>query len=175
MTTPEATKIVIVSGQEFSVPAATDNEAIRQQLSGMGFADVAAATIQKGKRQIDGQEVETIEFVKKAGTKGMDGAGLAQLLATVPPTTLPATRRYGPTNEQAALLADLSEGDLTFEQAITLADHQASRWICEPLRLLDCCQESDGGVALVVTTAERARDLAQPAAVRYAASVMWPL
>jgi acetyl-CoA acetyltransferase len=48
---------------------------------------------------------------------------------------------------------------------ITLDDHQQSRWIVEPiLRLLDCCQESDGGVGIVVTTAERARDLAQPPA-----------
>ena len=40
---------------------------------------------------------------------------------------------------------------------ITLEDHQASRWIVEPiLRKLDCCQESDGGVAIVVTRAERA-------------------
>ena len=42
---------------------------------------------------------------------------------------------------------------------ITLEDHQNSRWIAEPLHLLDCCQESDGGVALVVTSAERAKDL----------------
>ena len=46
---------------------------------------------------------------------------------------------------------------------ITLEDHQQSRWIVEPiLRLLDCCQESDGGVALVLTSPERARTLAQP-------------
>lgn len=48
---------------------------------------------------------------------------------------------------------------------ITLADHQASRLIADPLRLLDCCQESDGAVAVVVTTAARAATLAQPPVV----------
>jgi acetyl-CoA acetyltransferase len=58
-----------------------------------------------------------------------------------------------------------------YERPITLEDHQASRWIVEPvLRLLDCCQESDGGVALVVTSTERARDLGQAPAVITAAA-----
>jgi acetyl-CoA acetyltransferase len=60
-----------------------------------------------------------------------------------------AARRHAATNPDAWF----------YEQPITLEEHQASRWIVEPLRLLDCCQESDGGVALVVTSTERARDL----------------
>jgi acetyl-CoA acetyltransferase len=46
-----------------------------------------------------------------------------------------------------------------YGKPITLEEHQASRWICEPLHLLDCCQESDGAVAMVITSTERARDL----------------
>jgi acetyl-CoA acetyltransferase len=52
-----------------------------------------------------------------------------------------------------------------YGQPITLEDHQNSRWIIEPLRLLDCCQESDGAVAVVVTSLERARDLSQKPAL----------
>jgi acetyl-CoA acetyltransferase len=57
-----------------------------------------------------------------------------------------------------------------FGKPITLEEHQASRWIVEPLHLLDCCQESDGAQALVVTSLNRARDLPQPPAVIRAAS-----
>jgi acetyl-CoA acetyltransferase len=63
-----------------------------------------------------------------------------------------ADRKHAATNPKAWF----------YEQPITIDDHQSSRWIVEPLHLLDCCQESDGAQALVVTTPERARDLAQP-------------
>lgn len=50
-----------------------------------------------------------------------------------------------------------------YDRPITLEDHQASRWMAEPcIRLFDCCQETDGSVALVVTSAERAADTAAP-------------
>ncbi len=60
-----------------------------------------------------------------------------------------AGRRHAATNPAAWF----------YNQPITLEEHQASRWIVDPLHLLDCCQESDGGQALVITSAERARDL----------------
>jgi len=71
-----------------------------------------------------------------------------------------ADRRHAATNPKAWF----------FGQPITLLDHQASRWIVEPLHLLDCCQETDGGQALVVTSLERARDLPNPPAVVRAAA-----
>jgi acetyl-CoA acetyltransferase len=46
---------------------------------------------------------------------------------------------------------------------ITVDDHQASRWIVEPLHLLDCCLISDGGVCIIVTSADRAKDSRKPA------------
>jgi acetyl-CoA acetyltransferase len=44
---------------------------------------------------------------------------------------------------------------------ITVEEHQASRMICDPLHLLDYCLINDGGVALIVTSAEKAKDMKQ--------------
>jgi acetyl-CoA acetyltransferase len=75
-------------------------------------------------------------------------------------------QKYGVTNEDFGRVSVVQRKHAAknphawfYNKPITLADHQASKWIVEPvLRLLDCCQESDGGVAIVVTSLERARD-----------------
>jgi acetyl-CoA acetyltransferase len=52
-----------------------------------------------------------------------------------------------------------------YGKPLSFEEHQSSRMIVDPLRLYDCCQETDGGCACIVTTPERARDLAQPGAL----------
>ena len=57
-----------------------------------------------------------------------------------------------------------------YEKPITLDEHQASRWIAEPaIRLFDCCQETDGSVALVITSAEHAPASDEPVLIGAAA------
>ena len=48
-----------------------------------------------------------------------------------------------------------------YGKPLTIEEHQGSRWISEPLRLLDCCPWTDGGGAVVVTSAKRAGDMKQ--------------
>ena len=63
-----------------------------------------------------------------------------------------STRVYGANNPAAFFY------DRNFDRA----EYDAARMIADPLQLFDCCQESDGGSAVIVTTPERARDLKQP-------------
>jgi acetyl-CoA acetyltransferase len=77
---------------------------------------------------------------------------------------------YGTTSEQ---LGEIAAGvrefaglnpNAMYRDPITAEDVVSSRMIADPLHKLDCCVISDGGGALIVTTAERARDLKQPPA-----------
>ncbi|MCP3983578.1 MAG: hypothetical protein GY723_04275 [bacterium] len=112
--------------------------------------------------------------VKPAGSLMLASMGFAMpygLLMAAAAYALPTRRHmhlYGTTTEQLGMLA------VTFREhasrnpravmggrPMTLADHQASPMIADPHRLFDCCLESDGACAVVVTTEERARDLAK--------------
>jgi acetyl-CoA acetyltransferase len=76
---------------------------------------------------------------------------------------------YGTTHDQLGTIAvgqrawaQLNPQAQMHGRPMTLDDYHASRWIVEPLHLLDCCLVSNGAVAVIVTSAERARDLRQP-------------
>src|SRR5882724_2225409 len=78
---------------------------------------------------------------------------------------------YGTTPEQLAEIAVTMRLHASmnpvakYRDPITVEDVLASRVISSPLHLLDCCIISDGGGALVITSAERARDLKKPPVV----------
>ena len=72
---------------------------------------------------------------------------------------------YGTTSDQLGTIAmtfrrhaSLNPGAV-MRTPFTLEEYRAARYICEPLRLLDYCLINDGGVAMILTSAERARDL----------------
>jgi len=72
---------------------------------------------------------------------------------------------YGTTSEQLASVSvafrkhAALNPEAVMREPITVEDHQRSKLIAAPLHLLDYCLINDGGCALIVTTAERARDL----------------
>lgn len=76
--------------------------------------------------------------------------------------------RYGTTNDHFGAIAVAQRQWATMNplaqqrEPITLEDYHASRWVAEPLHLLDCCLVSNGGVAVIVSPADRAKDLKQP-------------
>ena len=78
---------------------------------------------------------------------------------------------YGTTSEQLAEIAVTMRRhaalnpNAKMRKPITKDDVLESRVISDPLHLLDCCIISDGGGAIVVTSAERARDLPKPAVI----------
>jgi acetyl-CoA acetyltransferase len=76
--------------------------------------------------------------------------------------------RFGATSRQLAAVpvafrkhASLNPGAI-MREPITAEDHQNSRFVCEPLHLLDYCLINDGAACVIVTTSERARDLRKP-------------
>jgi acetyl-CoA acetyltransferase len=104
-----------------------------------------------------------------AGWRGLSAA--AGLLSPNITYALAARRhmeRFGTTSDQLGAIAVAQRSWATLNplaqlrDPITIEDYHASRWIAEPFHLLDCCLVSNGGIAVIVTTADRAAGLAQP-------------
>ena len=56
-------------------------------------------------------------------------------------------------------MANTNPDALMYERKLTHENYFDARWISRPLCLFDNCLESDGAVAIVMTSAERAREL----------------
>jgi uncharacterized OB-fold protein len=76
--------------------------------------------------------------------------------------------RFGTTSEQFGAIAvaqrQWAAGNpaAQYTEPISLADHQESRWVAEPLHLLDCSLVSNGAIAVIVTSAQTAADGPRP-------------
>jgi len=87
------------------------------------------------------------------------------------PLAMRHMHEYGTTSRQMGAVAvacrkhaQLNERAIMRGRPMTIEDHQNSRMIVSPFHLFDCCLESDGAAAVVVTSAERAGDMRHPPA-----------
>jgi acetyl-CoA acetyltransferase len=140
-----------------------------------GIAEVVVCY--RGFNERSGQRFGQVQnwAATQVNTNGLDNAfsypfGLSTPAATVAMQARRYMHAYGATSRDfgAVAVADRKHAATNpkawfYDKPITIEEHQASRMIADPLHLLDCCQESDGAVAIVVTSTEKARDLAKGA------------
>ncbi|HXW82919.1 MAG TPA: thiolase family protein [Candidatus Binataceae bacterium] len=77
--------------------------------------------------------------------------------------------RYGTRQEHLGAIAvaqrqwaNMNPAAQFYDTPMTMADYNASRWVAEPFHLYDCCLVSNGGLAVIVTTGDRAKNLKHP-------------
>ncbi len=154
-----------------------------------GYGSTAAQMVQYAAMAIDAGMAETIAVVwaddplqpdrgggaayaSAAGASGWRGMMAAGGLYSANTYYALAARRhmarYGTTHDELGAIAVAQRAWAAMNPLaqmrtpMTLEDYHASRWISEPFHLLDCCLVSNGGIALIITSLDRARDLAQP-------------
>ncbi|MEU5851182.1 thiolase family protein [Saccharopolyspora shandongensis] len=135
-----------------------------------GMADNVVCVFADAPRRPDKGSAAAYTGRRKAtGFEGLLGAsGLTSVNAMYAQAARRHMNAYGTTSEQLGAIAVAQRAWAArnplaqLRDPIALADHQESRMIADPLRLLDCCLVSNGGIAILVTSADRAADLRQP-------------
>jgi acetyl-CoA acetyltransferase len=142
-----------------------------------GVADIVicyrAVRARSGATRFGGAKVAVNAVNTHAGTTASQWCTPHGALTPASWIALNATRymhQYGATNEdfgrgvvQLRAYAATNPDAWGYRRPMTLAEHQGSRWIAEPcIRMFDCCQETDGAIAVVITTPERASAMARP-------------
>ena len=160
--TPRYTDSTNIGGSSFVAHAGHAYRAIEA-----GLCEVALITYGSTQRSAASRSLGRGGGVRGTG----QFEGVWGLPAPVGPYALAATRHmheYGTTSEQLAEVAVATRKWASLNpkafmrDPITIDDVLASRWIAEPLHLLDCCLVTDGGGAVVIVSADRARDLPRP-------------
>jgi len=156
-----------------------------------GFGSTAAQMVQYASMAVQAGMATTIAVVwadnplkEKSSSSGAYTAarsvprgwvGLTASNGITSPTTMYALaarrhmKKYGTTQDQLGHIAvaqrewaQLNPIAQFCGTPLTLQEYHASRYIAEPFHLYDCCLVSNGGVAIIVTSLERARTLRQP-------------
>jgi acetyl-CoA acetyltransferase len=173
-TSPEGPKHYLTLGGNLGI-----NPKIAGSLVGGG--STAGQLIQQAALAIDAGMASAVAcvFADTARTGGSkfdapagrgDSWGIWGMFGNAANSALTAQRHmalYGTTSEQLGWVAVTCRKHASMNEhavmraPMTLADHQESRPIVDPLKKFDCCLISDGAVAVIVTSAERADDCAK--------------
>jgi acetyl-CoA acetyltransferase len=137
-----------------------------------GMADVVACVWADNPLRQGVSAGASYSFATRGGRPGWPGLfGASGVVGANHMYALAARRHmetYGTTNAQLGAIAVAQRQWAAMNplaqlrEPMTLDDYFASRWIAEPFRLFDCCLVSNGGIAVIVTSAGRAASLAQP-------------
>jgi acetyl-CoA acetyltransferase/uncharacterized OB-fold protein len=116
-----------------------------------------------------GGEANVAEPPERSGLHGLTaGYGFNSVTVYYALAARRHMERFGTTSEQLGSIAvaqrqwAAGNPDAQYREPISVADHQSSRWVAEPLHLLDCSLVSNGAIAVIVTSAQVAADGPRP-------------
>jgi acetyl-CoA acetyltransferase len=168
---PEAAKNYLVLGERLGINARFTGSLVMGGATAGACVELAAMAVQNGMANVvacifaDTARTAGSKFGGAAG--GEDTWAVWGMLGNAANSALGMRRHmalYGTRSDQLGWIAVTCRQhaalnpNAVMREPITLADHQKSRLIVDPLHMLDCCLISDGAVCILVTSPERARD-----------------